>query len=80
MLGGGLMLQSIAAAIIGGTSVRGGKGSVRYPIYGALLITVLSNGMNLSEINRYLQTILVGVILIAAVALDQWKARRGING
>lgn len=69
-LGGNLMLESIAAAIMGGASLRGGKGSVASPILGALVITVLSNGMNLIRIDGYIQQIILGLVITLTVALQ----------
>ncbi|RUZ77879.1 ABC transporter permease [Mesorhizobium sp. M7A.F.Ca.US.006.01.1.1] len=69
-LGGNLMLESIAAAVMGGASLRGGKGNVASPIFGALVITVLSNGMNLVRIDGYIQQIILGMVITATVALQ----------
>lgn len=69
-LGGNLMLESIAAAVMGGASLRGGKGNVASPIFGALVITVLSNGMNLVRIDGYIQQIILGLVITATVALQ----------
>jgi ribose/xylose/arabinose/galactoside ABC-type transport system permease subunit len=69
-LGGSLMLQSIAAAVIGGTSLRGGTGGVGSAVLGALFITMLSNGMGLLRISGYVQMIALGVVVILATALD----------
>jgi ribose transport system permease protein len=73
-LGGSLMLQSIAAAVIGGTSLRGGEGGVGAAIVGALFVTMLSNGMDLLQISGYVQMISLGVVVIAATALDYRRA------
>lgn len=73
-LGGSLMLQSIAAAVIGGTSLRGGSGGVGAAIVGALFVTMLSNGMDLLQISGYVQMISLGVVVIAATALDYRRA------
>ena len=76
-LGGSLMLQSIAAAVIGGTSLRGGIGGVGSGVLGALFVTMLSNGMDLLRISGYMQMITLGVVVIAATALDyRARARR----
>lgn len=69
-LGGNLMLESIAAAVMGGASLRGGRGSIASPILGALMITVLSNGMNLVRIDGYIQQIILGLVITATVALQ----------
>lgn len=76
-LGGSLMLQSIAAAVIGGTSLRGGIGGVGSGVLGALFVTMLSNGMDLLRISGYVQMITLGLVVIGATALDyRGRARR----
>ena len=75
-LGGSLMLQSIAAAVIGGTSLRGGSGGVGSALLGALFVTMLSNGMNLLRISGYVQMIALGVVVILATALDFRRRQR----
>lgn len=66
-LGGNLMLESIAAAVVGGASLRGGRGGVTSPILGAIFITVLSNGMNLTRIDGYIQQMALGLVILATV-------------
>lgn len=74
-LGGGLRLvgESIAAAVIGGVSLRGGVGGVEAALIGALFITVLSNGMNLVRVDGYIQMIVLGAVLIGAIFLDRFR-------
>lgn len=76
-LGGSLMLESIAAAVIGGVSLQGGVGGVVHVILGSIFITMLSNAMNLLRIDGYIQQILLGAIIIAAIFLDRIRATRG---
>ncbi len=59
-LGGSLSLQAIAAAVVGGTSLAGGSGGVGTAVLGALFVTILSNGMDLTRINGYVQMIVLG--------------------
>lgn len=61
------MLESIAATVIGGASLRGGKASAVNPLLGAFLTTVLSNGMNLFRVDGYLQQVILGSVIILAV-------------
>jgi ribose transport system permease protein len=70
-LGGNITLQSIAAAAIGGVSLRGGAGGVLAALLGALFITILSNGMNFMQINGYIQQIALGLVIVAAVSFDR---------
>jgi ribose/xylose/arabinose/galactoside ABC-type transport system permease subunit len=71
----GLELDAIAAVIIGGASLFGGRGSVFGTIFGALILTVLQNGLNLVGVNSFVIQILSGVIIILAVLLDRFRIR-----
>lgn len=75
-LGDGFELQAIAGAVIGGTSLSGGAGTVYGVICGTLVIGVLNNGMDLLSVNGYWQKIAQGVIIIVAVLLDVLRKRR----
>ncbi|HZX87015.1 MAG TPA: ABC transporter permease, partial [Reyranella sp.] len=75
-LGGALSLQAIAAAVVGGTSLAGGRGGVGTAVVGALFITILSNGMNLTRIDGYVQMVVLGIIVIAGVVLDRIRLER----
>ncbi|MGH9809120.1 MAG: ABC transporter permease, partial [Terriglobia bacterium] len=70
-LGGSLMLESIAAAVIGGVSLQGGIGGVIPVILGTLFVTMLSNAMDLLEVGGYVQQILLGCVIIGAIFLDR---------
>jgi len=72
----GLELTVIASVVIGGTSLFGGIGSIFGTVVGALLIGVLTNGLVLLNVSSFVQQIVIGIILIAAVAFDQYAARR----
>jgi ribose/xylose/arabinose/galactoside ABC-type transport system permease subunit len=74
--GSGLELTVIAAVVIGGTSLFGGVGSIVGTIIGALLIGVLTNGLVLLNVSSFVQQIVIGLVLVAAVALDQYAMRR----
>jgi ribose transport system permease protein len=76
-LGGSLMLESIAAAVIGGVSLHGGVGGVGAVIMGTLLVTMLSNSMDLLEVGGYVQQILLGCVIIVAIFLDRLRLTRG---
>lgn len=75
-LGGNLTLEAIAAAVVGGVRLSGGEGGVGAALLGALFITVLSNGMNLVQIDGYLQQICLGVIIIVSLIVNRDVARR----
>ena len=74
-----LELDAIAAAIIGGTSLAGGRGRVLGALLGALLMGSLNNGMSLMNVPTFYQNTARGVVLLLAVALDQWSRRRPAN-
>jgi len=69
-IGIGFELQVIAAVIIGGTSLSGGEGRILGTVIGALIIGVLSNGLNLAGVEPFWQYVAQGLVLIAAVIVD----------
>lgn len=71
----GLELQTIACTVIGGTSLFGGKGTVIGTVLGALIIAVILNGMTIMLANPFLESLILGVIVIGAVAVDYWRGR-----
>ncbi len=68
--GGTLLLDAIAAAVIGGTSLFGGRGSVRSGLVGAIVIATIANGLNTAGYSTGIQYIVTGAILLLAVTLD----------
>ena len=74
-LGAPLMLKAIAAAVLGGAAIGGGRGNVTGVLLGAFFITMLSNGMNLMHLGSFEQMIVVGFLLVIAVATDQYLLR-----
>ena len=74
-IGVSMPLGSIAACVIAGVSLRGGVGRLENVILGALFIGLVQNGMNLARIESYLQTVVLGVLLILAVVSDQLRLR-----
>jgi len=73
--GVGSELQSIAAVVVGGTSLMGGRGSVVASFFGALLIGVLNNVMNLLNIESYTQDIVLGAVILLAVIGEEVRKR-----
>ncbi len=71
-----LELTVIASVVIGGTSLFGGVGTIFGTVVGALLIGVLTNGLVLLNVSSFIQQIVIGIILVAAVAFDQYAASR----
>ena len=72
----GYELTAIAAVVMGGISMSGGKGKIRNTIMGLLTIGVINNGMSLMRVSSYLQTIAMGFIILAAVAIDQYNIKK----
>lgn len=75
-LGLGYELDAIAAVVIGGTSLAGGRGSILGTIIGALIMSVLLNGLRIMSVAQEWQTVVTGVIIIAAVYADMLRRRR----
>lgn len=78
--GGGLELDIIAAVVIGGGSLNGGRGSVLGSLVGALMMTTLRNGCVFAEVPDPIQKIVIGAIIIGAVAVDQLRERNSGRG
>jgi ribose transport system permease protein len=66
-------IDSIAAVVIGGTAMNGGKGSILGTLLGAMLLGMLKNGLTMLNVSAYLQQIVIGAVIIAAVFLDGRK-------
>lgn len=75
VLGTGLMLQAMAAAVIGGTKVGGGEGNIPGVLLGAFFITLVGNAMNLANIGSYIQMMVMGGLLMFAIVSDQLVRR-----
>jgi len=73
--GAGYELDSIAAVVIGGTSLSGGRGSILLTVIGCLIIGVLNNGLSVLDVSAYWQLVIKGLVLVAAVAADRIGAR-----
>ncbi len=73
----GLMyeLYVIAAVVVGGTSLSGGRGKIFGTLIGAFIIAVIQNGMNLTGIESYTQKVVLGLVILGAVLLDRLKAK-----
>jgi ribose transport system permease protein len=74
-LGTDLLLNSLAAVVVGGTSLSGGVGGVHRSLLGVLIITILDDGLNLLGVNQYLQMIIKGAVVITAVLASQDRSK-----
>ncbi|MBM3493747.1 MAG: ABC transporter permease, partial [Armatimonadetes bacterium] len=75
-IGDGLELDVIAAVVIGGTSLSGGRGNLPGTFAGALLIGLVRNGLNLMQVNSNYQRVAIGAIIFVAVMIDMFQKRR----
>lgn len=73
--GMGLELEAIAAVVIGGTSLQGGKGSIIGTVIGALIMAVLTNGLRIISVPQEWQSVAVGIVILIAVYLDMLRRR-----
>lgn len=71
ILGQGYELDAIAAVVIGGTSLTGGRGSIVGTVIGVLIISIMNNGLDLLNVSSYYQQIIKGAIIVLAVLLDR---------
>lgn len=74
--GAGLELQAIAAVVIGGTSLSGGKGSITGTVIGALIMAVLTNGLRIISVPQEWQQVVVGLVILLAVYVDQMRRNK----
>jgi len=66
-------LQAIAAAVVGGASLAGGRGNILATLMGAMTIVIVQNGLNLNAAPSSVQNIVLGTIILCAVGLDMWR-------
>lgn len=76
MAGQGSEMEAIAASVLGGVSNTGGEGSIGNTIIGALIMGVLRNGLNLCGVNSYWQNVIIGIILVAACAMEAYRHKK----
>lgn len=69
-------LEAIAMAVIGGVSLFGGRGSIIGTVIGALIIGVITSGFTFLKLGAFYQEMVLGMIIVSAVALDQWQQQR----
>ena len=74
-LGTGFELMSIATAVIGGVAIGGGLGRLSGVVLGVALLSVLSTGMNIAQVSEFIQQMVTGAVLVAAVLIDRLRLR-----
>lgn len=67
------LLNSVAAVVLGGVSLFGGKGSIKGPVFGALLLTALTNGLTLLGVSQFYQPLAVGIVVVGAALLTRFE-------
>lgn len=72
-VGAGYELDAIAACVLGGVSMSGGKGRISGTVFGAMVIGFISNGLNLMNVNSFWQLVVKGIIILIAVVIDSQK-------
>jgi ribose transport system permease protein len=72
----GLELEAIAAVVIGGTSLQGGRGSIVGTMIGALIVAVLTNGLRVTAVPQEWQSVVVGCVILVAVYIDMLRRKR----
>jgi ribose transport system permease protein len=75
--GVGMELSAIAAAVIGGASLAGGRGEIVSTVIGALTIVIVQNALNLNAVPTSAQNVIIGAIIVTAVGVDMWRAEIG---
>lgn len=78
-LGIGLELDAIAACVIGGVSLFGGEGGVIGTILGAIIISMINNGLNLMGVTPFIQEIVKGLVIFAVIAIDAIRRERSVS-
>jgi ribose/xylose/arabinose/galactoside ABC-type transport system permease subunit len=76
-MGTGYEMNAIMAVVIGGTSLKGGKGSIAKTIFGVILVGIMNNALNILGVNSYLQGVIQGPIIMLAILLDGLKNKQG---
>lgn len=72
--GTGYELDAIAAVVLGGTSLSGGKGYITGTLVGVLIIGTLNNGLNILDVSSFYQQVVKGIVILLAVLMDRQKA------
>lgn len=76
LAGEGLELQSLAAVVVGGVALTGGSGTMLQALFGTFVLGILSNGLNMAGVSSFLQTLVVGLVILIAVIVDRFRVSR----
>lgn len=76
LAGEGLELQSLAAVVVGGVALAGGSGTMLQGFFGMLVLGLLANALNMAGVSSFLQTLVVGVVILLAVVVDRLRRSR----
>jgi ribose/xylose/arabinose/galactoside ABC-type transport system permease subunit len=76
LAGEGLELQSLAAAVVGGVALTGGSGTMFQGFLGMVVLGLLSNALNMAGVSSFLQTLVVGIVILLAVIVDRWRSTK----
>jgi ribose transport system permease protein len=79
VIGTGTVFPAITAVVVGGTPLTGGRGGVVHSLVGALIVTIINNGLILLGVNTYYQAAIQGIIIITAVALSVRRGRKVVT-
>jgi ribose transport system permease protein len=74
-LGAGLELQAIAAAVVGGMALAGGKGTMTGVALGVVVLAILQNGLDITNVSNYTQQLVIGIVILVAVVVDRLRER-----
>jgi ribose transport system permease protein len=75
----GLELQSIASVVVGGVALTGGMGNLLNTFYGVLILGMLSNSLNMIGVSSFMQTLVIGLVIVVAVVLDRLRQRHSFG-
>jgi ribose transport system permease protein len=75
LAGEGMELQSIAAVVVGGVALAGGSGTMLQAFYGVVVLSLLSNALNMAGVSSFLQVLVVGVVILLAVIVDRLRTK-----
>jgi len=78
MAASGLELQSLAAVVVGGIALTGGSGSMLNAFFGVIILGILSNSLNMIGVSSFMQTLVIGLVIVIAVIVDKFRRGRGL--